>query len=66
MTFNHAAWAIDGATINSALARTQAYAANSGQQGIVQLGDLKVTELAVAGNGLLISAGADATSVGPG
>lgn len=57
MTFNAAAWAIDGATINSALARAQAYAANSGQQGIVQLGDLKVTQLGVPGQGVLVSAG---------
>lgn len=57
MTFNAAAWAIDGATINSALARTQAYAANSGAPGIIQLGDLKVTQLGVPGNGLLITAG---------
>lgn len=57
MTFDNTAWAIDGATTRSALARTAEYAAMSGAAGIVQSGDLKVTQLGVPGNGLLISAG---------
>lgn len=57
MTFYNAAWAIDNATLRSALARVQAYAANSGAQGIVQSGDLKVGPLGTPGNGLTISAG---------
>jgi hypothetical protein len=57
MTFNNAAWAIDGATLNSALARTQAFAACSGAEGIVQKGDLKVSQLTVAGNGILVGTG---------
>jgi hypothetical protein len=57
MTFDNTAWAIDGATTRSALARTAEYAAMSGAQGIVQSPDLKVTQLAVPGNGLLIAAG---------
>lgn len=57
MTFNPAAWAIDGARLNSALARTEAYAAASGSQGIIQKGDLKVATLDTPGNGLKIGAG---------
>jgi hypothetical protein len=57
MTFDNTAWAIDGSTVRSALARTAEYAAMSGAQGIVQSSDLKVTELGTPGNGLLISAG---------
>lgn len=58
MTLNTAAWAIDGATIDSSLARTEAYANSSGEEGIVQKGDLKVSPLDVPGNGLKISSGA--------
>lgn len=57
MTFYNAPWALDGATISSALARRAQYAAMSGAEGIVNAADLKVSQLAVAGNGLLISAG---------
>lgn len=57
MTFYNAPWALDGATISSALARRAQYAAMSGGEGIVNAADLKVSQLAVAGNGLLISAG---------
>lgn len=58
MTLNNAAWAIDGATLNSALARTEAYAANSGSEGIIAKSDLKVQALATPGNGVTIAAGA--------
>lgn len=58
MTLNKAAWAIDGPTINAALARTEAYAANSGSEGLVQGPDLKVLPLAVAGQGVRIDTGA--------
>lgn len=57
MTFNNAAWAIDGALIGSALARAQAYVATSGAQGIAQAGDLKVSALDTPGQGVKISAG---------
>lgn len=58
MTLNNAAWAIDGARLNSALARTEAYAAASGSQGIIQKSDLKVSPLDTPGNGLKIASGA--------
>lgn len=58
MTLNKAAWAIDGPTINASLARTEAYAATSGAEGVIGRNDLKVTALAVPGNGVQISAGA--------
>jgi hypothetical protein len=58
MTLNKAAWAIDGPTINASLARTEAYAATSGAEGVIGRNDLKVTALAVPGNGVMISAGA--------
>lgn len=57
MTLLNAPWALDGATISSALARRGQYAAMSGGEGIVNAADLKVSQLAVPGNGLLISAG---------
>ena len=57
MTFNKAAWAIDGALLNSSLARTEVYSANSGAEGIVQSNDLVVSALDTAGNGVKISAG---------
>lgn len=57
MTFDNAAWAIDGATMRSSLARAQSYVASSGAQGVSQKGDLKVSELDDPSNGLLISSG---------
>jgi hypothetical protein len=57
VTFYNAPWALDGATISSALARRAQYAAMSGGEGIVNAADLKVSQLAVAGQGLLISSG---------
>ena len=57
MTLNNAAWAIDGATLNSALARVGAYAGIGGSEGIVAKGDLAVTELDTPGNGVQISSG---------
>jgi len=56
MTFENAAYAIDGATISAALARRALYA-EARDGGIVKSGDLKVSELAVPGVGLLISPG---------
>lgn len=58
MTLNTAAWAIDGARMNSALARTQAYHASGGGEGIVGARDLKVTALGSPGQGFQIAAGA--------
>jgi hypothetical protein len=57
VTFYNAPWALDGATISSALARRAQYAAMSGGEGIINAADLKVTQLATPGNGLLISSG---------
>lgn len=57
MTFDTAAWAIDGPLLSSALARRAEYAAVGGAQGIVNRDDLKVTQLGVPGQGLLIAAG---------
>ena len=57
MTFYNAPWALDGATISSALARRAQYAAVSGGEGIINAADLKVSQLATPGAGLLISAG---------
>lgn len=58
MTFTKSAWAIDGATSTSALARTEAYAATAGSEGVIAPTDLKVTQLGVAGDGVQIAAGA--------
>lgn len=58
MPWNNAAWAIDGALMNSSLARIGQYAAVSGSEGIVQLGDLKVLPLSTPGNGIRVQAGA--------
>jgi hypothetical protein len=57
VTWNNAAWAIDGATMNSALARLATYAATSGDEGIIQLGDCKVSPLSTPGNGVRVSTG---------
>lgn len=57
MTFENTAWAINGALLGSSLARRAEYAAVGGAEGVVQKNDLKVTELAVPGVGLLIEAG---------
>ena len=57
MTFENTAWAIDGALLGSSLARRAEYAAVGGAQGVVQKNDLKVSQLAVPGVGLLIEAG---------
>lgn len=58
MTFNNSPWAIDGALVEASQARTETYANSSGNEGVVSRNDLKVSQLTVAGNGLLISAGA--------
>lgn len=57
MTFDKAAWAINGPQIGAALARRALYA-TSRQSGIVQKGDLKVKALATPGQGVTIDAGA--------
>jgi hypothetical protein len=57
MTFAAAPWAVDGARTGAALARRASFAALSESEGIVGRADLKVSELSVPGNGLLISAG---------
>lgn len=57
MTFNNAPWAVDGARTTAALARQAVYASGAKDSGIVKPGDLKVSPLAVPGNGLRISAG---------
>lgn len=56
MTFENTAWAIDGSLLGSSLARRAEYAV-SGLEGIVQKGDLKVTQLGVPGVGVQIAAG---------
>lgn len=56
MTFENAAWAIDGAQLNSALARRAEYAV-ARSAGIVLKDDLKVTELDTPGVGVLIASG---------
>lgn len=58
MTFEKAAWAIDGPLTKAALARVQAFAATAGSEGVIDVTDLKVTQLATPGAGLLISPGA--------
>lgn len=57
MTFDNAAWAIDGAQMNSRLARRALYASGSRQAGTVLKNDLKVTALAAPGSGVRISSG---------
>lgn len=57
MTFQNAPWAIDGALLNSALARRAEFAATSGASGIVQRDDLKVTQLDTPGVGVQIAPG---------
>lgn len=57
MTFDNTAWAINGALLGSSIARRAEFAATSGGQGIVQRGDLKVTQLATPGVGLLVNEG---------
>lgn len=56
MTFDSAAWAIDGALMDSALARRALYA-DSRNPGVVLKGDLKVTQLTTPGSGVRVAAG---------
>lgn len=56
MTFDNAAWVINGPTISAALARRALYA-NARQSGIVQKGDLKVKALDTPGIGITIDEG---------
>lgn len=57
MTFEGAAWAIDGARIPARVARIAEYAATLGATGIVRGGDLKVRPLTIPGQGIIISGG---------
>lgn len=56
MTFDAGAYAINGAEISAALARRALYA-EARYGGVVKKGDLKVSQLAVPGVGVLISEG---------
>lgn len=56
MTFDSAAWAINGPEIGAALARRAQYAV-SRQSGVVQQGDLKVRALDTPGVGMIIESG---------
>lgn len=58
MTFNPSAWAIDGAWLQSSLARRALFASTSGAWGVISASDLKVQPLAVPGVGIRIGAGA--------
>lgn len=58
MTFDKAAWAIDGPLTKAALARVSLYASTSGAEGVVNAGDLKVSQLPTPGVGLQIAPGA--------
>lgn len=57
MTFNAAAWAVDGARIESSLPRRALNASTNGAEGISKSGDMKVTQLATPGRGLRITSG---------
>lgn len=57
MTFNNAAYAIDGALLSSALARQAEYAVGGRNAGVVNAGDLKVTQLDTPGVGVKIASG---------
>lgn len=57
MTFLKTAWAIDGATTQSSLARQATFAGTNGAEGIIQKSDLKVSALATPGQGVQIAAG---------
>jgi hypothetical protein len=57
MTFLSSPLAVDGAELTSGLLRRGLYDAMGGNEGIIERTDLKVTQLATPGNGLLISSG---------
>lgn len=57
MTFDKAAWAIDGPTTKAALARLAEYVATGGAEGIVDKTDFKVTPTSPLTRGITISAG---------
>lgn len=52
-----APWAVDGARIPAALARVASYAESGGVEGVISRADLKVSPLAVPGNGVTIAEG---------
>lgn len=57
MTFENAPSSIDGALLSSALLRRAQYAELGGAEGVVQKGDLKVSQLGTPGVGIQISPG---------
>lgn len=57
MTLNTAAWAIDGATMSSDLAREAVYASTGGAEGVISVGDLKVIATSPASDQVQIKAG---------
>ena len=57
MTFNFAPWAIDGARSTAGLARLASYAGGGGRSGVIKPGDLRVSSLAVPGDGIRIASG---------
>lgn len=57
MTFENTAFAIDGTMLSSSLARRATFAGVNGAEGVVQSADLKVTQLAVPGVGILVGPG---------
>lgn len=57
MTFNSAAWAVDGARIESSLPRRAVWSSTGGAEGISNKGDLKVSALSTAAAGLQVSGG---------
>lgn len=57
MSFDNAAWAINGALLGSSLARRAEFAALGGAAGVVQKDDLKVSQLDVPGIGVQIAPG---------
>lgn len=57
MTFRNSPLAIDGARIDAATVRIEAFANSTSAEGIVSASDLKVRPLAVAGNGIIVGDG---------
>lgn len=57
MSWNNAAWAIDGAQMNADLARLAEYAAVGGAEGIISRGDLKVVATGPASGNVKVNPG---------
>lgn len=62
--FDPVAWSIDGGRHPGSLLRLLAYAATSGERGVIQPDDCKVAQLGVAGKQIAISTGAVVIPVG--